>query len=1052
MPALLSDFPPLAEDPLRRAIDAAYHQDEAAAVAMLLEEVRLDPATRERITARARRLATKLRAETAAQGGVEAFMHAYSLSTQEGVMLMCLAEALLRIPDAPTQDRLIRDKLGDVDWQSRVAQSESFLVNASAFGLMLSGRLIAWDQPGENVTTRLKSLVARLGEPVLRQALRQAMRILGHQFVLGQTIDQAIERAKRMQEQGFLYSYDMLGEGAKTAADAARYFKAYAQALERIAGTAPAAELMRRPSLSIKLSALHPRYEHAKWRRLDAELLPPLVDLLLRARMLDVPVTIDAEESERLEPSLDLFERLAAHERLRGWNGVGLAVQAYQKRAVHVVAWLADLARRTGRCIPVRLVKGAYWDAEIKRAQQHGFADYPVFTRKVATDVSYIACAKHLLAAGEAFYPQFATHNAHTLATILELAGNRRDFEFQKLHGMGEVLYRELASAEDTGVPCRVYAPVGSHEELLPYLVRRLLENGANSSFVHQVVDPSTSIDELIADPAEKLRKVEPKPHPSIPRPPALFEPQRANSLGLDLSQPSVLADLAAALERAASQRYEARPGVKVDDAKLHRHAVRDPADRRRVVGEVAFADAATAERAVAVAYRAFAGWSRTPVEERAAILERAASALEREHAALTFLMVREAGKTIPDAIADWREAVDFLRYYASEARRLQAAPAALPGPTGEANWLHLHPRGVFVAISPWNFPAAIFTGQIAAALAVGNTVVAKPAEATSLTAQLVVRLLHEAGVPEEALVLVPGEGSVIGPVLVGDPRVAGVVFTGSTETAWGINRALAAKDYPIRPFIAETGGLNAVIVDNSALPEQVVTDVVESAFRSAGQRCSAARILCVQEEIAPRVIEMLTGAMAELEVGDPGLLTTDVGPVIGETAKAGLLRHAAAIAAHGRLLYHCPLDERHDHGSFVPPTAIEIDRISRLTRESFGPILHVVRFPGSAIDQVVDAVNATGYGLTFGVHSRIDETIERVTSRIRAGNVYVNRNIIGAVVGSQPFGGEGLSGTGFKAGGPHYLLRFVGERTLTVNTAAVGGNLALLGTLDDRA
>jgi RHH-type proline utilization regulon transcriptional repressor/proline dehydrogenase/delta 1-pyrroline-5-carboxylate dehydrogenase len=1045
--AFLADLPPRSDDPLRRAIDAAYHQDEAAAVEGVLAELRFDPATADRIQARARRLAHRLRSDAAGAVGVEAFMHAYSLDTHEGVMLMCLAEALLRVPDAETQEKLIRDKIGDVDWQRRVAQSDSFLINASAFGLMLSGRVMQWDRPAEDLPGRLRGLVGRLGEPVVREAMRQAMRIMGHQFVLGQTIDQAIDRAKRMRELGFRYSYDMLGEGAKTAEDAARYFKAYHAALERIGATAPKAGFFDRPSLSIKLSALHPRYEFAKWRRLQDELLPGLVGLLTAARRIGIAITVDAEETDRLEPSLDLFERLAAHPDLAGWNGLGLAVQAYQKRAVHVVPWLAELARRTSRQIPVRLVKGAYWDTEVKRAQQHGVADYPVFTRKVASDVSYLGCARRLLQGGDLFYPQFATHNAQTLAAVIELAGNRRGFEFQKLHGMGDALYRDLATVENAGIPCRVYAPVGSHKDLLPYLVRRLLENGANSSFVHQVIDPATSLEELIADPVERLAKLQPKPHPAIRRPPDLFMPGWKNALGIDLSSPEELAALEQCIAAAASRRFEAAPGI----GKAHRrHPVHNPADRREVVGEVAFADPAVADEAMAAAQAGFKRWSRLPAEERAAVLERAAGLMEEERAALLALCVKEAGKTVADSVADWREAIDFLRYYAHQARRLMAAPVLLPGPTGEENRLSLHPRGVFVAISPWNFPIAIFTGQIAAALAAGNAVVAKPAEATVLVAQVVIDLLHRAGVPEDALTHVPGEGGQVGAALVADPRTAGVVFTGSTATAWAIQRAMAAKDQAIRPFIAETGGLNAMVVDNTALPEQVVTDAIESAFRSAGQRCSALRVLFLQQEIAPKVIEMLTGAMAELQVGDPVRLETDVGPVIEESAKRELERHAEAIAVHGHLLYRCPLDERHTHGSFVAPTAIEIDRVSRLAVESFGPILHVVRYPGDRLDQVVDAVNATGYGLTFGIHSRIDDTIDRVVGRVQAGNVYVNRNIIGAVVGSQPFGGEGLSGTGFKAGGPNYLLRFATERTVTVNTAAVGGNLALLGNLRD--
>ncbi len=1047
---LLADLPEPSGDPLRARIDALGHEPEAAAVARLLEGLALEPELAARVQARARSLAQGLRAEAAGLGGVEAFLQAYSLDTEEGVMLMCLAEALLRIPDPPTQDLLIRDKLSDRDWQARVAGSESFLLNASAFGLMLSGRVIGWDRPGEEVASRLGRLVARLGEPVVREAMKQAMRVLGRQFVLGQTIEQAVERARAAAEEGFLYSFDMLGEAARTMADARRYHASYRAALEAVAASAPAAELTRRPSLSIKLSALHPRYEAAQWARLREELLPGLVELLSRARALAVPVTIDAEEAERLEPQLDLLEALAQDPALRGWSGLGLAVQAYQKRATAVLDWLADLARRTDRRIPVRLVKGAYWDAEIKRAQQQGLDEFPVWTRKVATDVSYLACARRLLDGGDLFWPQFATHNAHTLAWVLEVAGNRRAFELQKLHGMGDALYRRLAGGR-AGVATRVYAPVGAHADLLPYLVRRLLENGANSSFVHRVLDPATSLEDLVADPIARLRAVEPKPHPAILRPAELPGPGRRAARGLDLASPGTLRELRTAMEAAIGDRRAAGPSpILGPPESLERHAVRDPADRTRVLGQVAFADAATAERAVAVAAAGFAGWSRTPVEARAAALERAANRLEAALPELAALCVREAGKTIADALADVREGVDFLRYYALEARRLLGRPTLLPGPTGEHNRLELHPRGVFAAISPWNFPVAIFTGQVAAALAGGNAVIAKPAEQTCLAAAAVVGHLHAAGVPEAALLLLPGRGPVVGPVLVSDPRVAGVVFTGGTETARAIARAMAASPGPIRPLVAETGGLNAMVVDSSALLEQVTLDAIESAFRSAGQRCSALRVLCVQEEVADRLTELLAGAMAELSVGDPGLIATDLGPVIDEEAKAGLERHLAEISAQGRILARCPLGPAHARGSFVAPTLVAIDRIGRLTREPFGPILHLVRWRQGELDRLLEEIEATGYGLTFGLHSRIDETIERVTARIRCGNVYVNRNMIGAVVGTQPFGGEGLSGTGFKAGGPYYLLRFLTERTITVNTAAAGGNLQLLGALGD--
>ncbi|MGH6943443.1 MAG: bifunctional proline dehydrogenase/L-glutamate gamma-semialdehyde dehydrogenase PutA, partial [Geminicoccaceae bacterium] len=980
------------------------------------------------------------------QLGVEAFLHEYRLSTREGIMLMCLAEALLRIPDAETADRLIRDKLSFGDWARHLGRSESSFVNASTWGLMLTGRLVRVDlEPIGDPGTWFGRLAQRLGEPVVRQALLQAMRVLGRHFVLGQTIEQAIRRAREAERAGYRYSYDMLGEAARTEADALRYHAAYRDAIEAIAAAAKGKELMSRPGISIKLSALHPRYEIAKHRRLEDELLPRVLDLLGAAREGNIAVTIDAEEADRLEPSLDLFERLAGAPELAGWHGLGLALQAYQKRAIHVVAWLEEVARRQRRRIPVRLVKGAYWDSEIKRAQEQGVSSYPVFTRKLATDVSYLACARRLLAGGDAFYGQFATHNARSLASIVELAGGRRDLELQRLHGMGEALYEGLVGADGHAIPCRVYAPVGSHQDLLPYLVRRLLENGANTSFVNRILDESVPIETLVEDPALRLAGIDPKPHPRIPLPADLYGPARRNSCGVDLRDPKVLERLAAGLNRALPSDPEARPGIEGTAKNVRK--VFDPADRARLVGKVIEADDATVERAVERALGGFPGWDASPVEARAVCLERAADLYEEHAQELMALCVREGGKTLLDAVAEVREAVDFLRYYAAEARR-EVPPRVLPGPTGEDNRLTLRGRGAFVAISPWNFPLAIFTGQVAAALAVGNAVLAKPAPQTPLIAARAVALLHEAGVPEDVLILLPG-GPPVGARLVADPRIAGVAFTGSTATAWQINRALAAKDRPIAPLIAETGGQNALLVDSSALAEQVVADVLDSSFRSAGQRCSALRVLFLQDDIAPRTIEMLAGAMAELEVGDPGLLATDLGPIIDEAARERLSGHAERMMREGRLIQRVALDPELSRGCFFAPQAFEIDALERLPGEVFGPILHVIRFAGERLDEVVDAVNATGYGLTFGIHSRIDQTIDRVLARVRAGNVYVNRNIIGAVVGVQPFGGEGLSGTGPKAGGPHYVARFALERTVSVNTAAVGGNAGLL-SLDE--
>jgi RHH-type transcriptional regulator, proline utilization regulon repressor / proline dehydrogenase / delta 1-pyrroline-5-carboxylate dehydrogenase len=1044
----LEDRPPLSQDPYRVRIREAHRADEAACVAGLLERAALDDETKSRISARALELAARVRRAGGDQLGVEAFLHEYGLSTREGVMLMCLAEALLRIPDPETADLLIRDKLGLGDWSRHLGHSGSLLVNASTWGLMLTGRFMRIDlEPGDDPGAWLKALVHRLGEPVLRQALLQAMRVLGRHFVLGQTIEQAIRRARDAERKGYRYSYDMLGEAARTEADAMSYREAYADAIAAISEAARGEELMARPGVSIKLSALHPRYELAQHRRLGTELYPRALGLLERARAGNIAVTIDAEEADRLEPSLDLFERLAAAPELQGWDGLGLAVQAYQKRAIHVIAWLEALALRERRRIPVRLVKGAYWDSEIKRAQEQGLEDYPVFTRKLATDVSYLACAKRLLAGGEAFYPQLATHNAQTVASIVELAGNRRDFELQRLHGMGEALYEGLIGNGAGRVACRVYAPVGSHQDLLPYLVRRLLENGANTSFVNRILDERVPLEELIRDPVDLLADLKPKPHPRIPLPAGLYGPERRNSRGIDMRDPAVLDRLAEQLEAAFEPGFEARPGIEGGHAAVR--LATDPADRSSVVGSVIEAGADTVAAAVDRARRGFGAWERTPLAARADVLVRAADLYEANGAELLAWCVREGGKTLPDAVAEVREAVDFLRYYAKEARA-EAAALELPGPTGESNRLSLHGRGVFVAISPWNFPLAIFTGQVAAALAVGNAVLAKPAPQTPLIAAKAVALLHRAGVPADALILLPG-GPEVGARLVDHPGIAGVAFTGSTRTAWTINRALAAKDGPIVPLIAETGGQNAMIVDSSALVEQVVADALESSFRSAGQRCSALRILCVQDDIAPPVLEMLAGAMLELRLGDPGQLATDVGPVIDEAARQRLVDHAARMSRDARLIQRLPVPAALDRGCFFAPHAFEIDSIAQLEGEVFGPILHVVRFAGDRLEEVIDAVNDTGYGLTLGVHSRIDRTIDRVVQRARAGNVYVNRNIVGAVVGVQPFGGERLSGTGPKAGGPHYLPRFATERTVSVNTAAVGGNASLLSLEDDQ-
>jgi len=1045
----LGGLPP-PPDPLRAAITRHWLADEAERVRALLADARLAPADAAAVAATAADLVHRVRARARDQGVVESFMRQYDLGSEEGVLLMCVAEALLRIPDQDTADALIRDKLGEADWKRHVGQSESVLVNASTWGLMLTGRLVDLaDDTKRDVHGAFKRLVGRVGEPVIRLAVRQAMKIMGHQFVMGRTIGEALARARKGRNANYRYSFDMLGEAALTQRDADRYLEAYRAAIDAIGRDAGSpADAIVAPSISVKLSALHPRYEHAKRARVLAELAPRLLDLARRARAHGIGLTVDAEEADRLELSLDVIEAAWRDPSLAGWEGFGIVVQAYQKRAPFVIDWIVGLARDGGRRIPVRLVKGAYWDAEVKRAQVEGYPGYPVFTRKPNTDVSYLANARRLLDAGAAVYPMFATHNAQTIAAVHRLAAGR-PFEFQKLHGMGVDLYDEVIPADRLGVPCRVYAPVGSHEDLLPYLVRRLLENGANSSFVNRITDEDVAVEDLVRDPVEVVAAFDSIPHPRIPLPADLYRSQghdRTNSMGINLANDDDLRSLAAAIA-AEPMHWEAAPLVPGAGSAADWVEATDPADRRRVVGRWQPADAATVEHALANAVRAQPAWDATPAASRAAILEHAADVMERQMPRFIAMCTREAGKTIVDGVAEVREAVDFLRYYAGEARR-QFGPRALPGPTGESNTLQLEGRGVFVCISPWNFPLAIFCGQVAAALAAGNSVIAKPAEQTGLVAHAAVKLLHEAGIPPAVLQLVPGDGTTVGAALTADPRVAGVAFTGSTATARAINRALAGREAPIGVLIAETGGQNALIADSSALPEQLVKDAIGSAFTSAGQRCSAARVLFVQEDIADKVIGMLAGAMAELVVGDPGDLATDVGPVIDADA-LGLLEEHAREMAGCRLIAQAPLPEAAAHGSFFAPRAWEIDAIGRLERENFGPALHVVRWSASQLDQVVDAINATGFGLTLGIHSRIDETVERIVQRARVGNIYVNRNQIGAVVGVQPFGGQGLSGTGPKAGGPHYLPRFATEKTVTINTTAAGGNASLL-TLGD--
>jgi RHH-type proline utilization regulon transcriptional repressor/proline dehydrogenase/delta 1-pyrroline-5-carboxylate dehydrogenase len=1039
----------------RSALRHAFRMEEEACVAERLRQA----APSSEVHAEAATLAAKLiegaRARKAA--GLDAFLQSYGLATEEGIALMCLAEALLRVPDTETVDALIHDKLAGIDWGEHLGESSSTFVNAATFSLMLTGEVLRGSERHDTgFASALRRATARLGEPVIRQATLQAMRILGGQFVFGRTMDEALKRAAPERKRGLSHSFDMLGEAAMTFADAERYRASYAAAIKRLAKEAKGG-VKASPGISVKLSALYPRYDFYHADAAKAALMPMVRELALAASRADIHFTIDAEEAERLELSLDIIEALAADDALfaNGWQGFGLALQAYQKRAVPLVDWVVALARRHNRRLMVRLVKGAYWDSEIKLSQVGGYSDYPVFTRKVATDVSYLACAAKLLNAEDAIYPAFATHNAYTIGAIKALAGHSassseaigqqrvREYEFQRLHGMGEDVYEVLAEQEgDHPTRVRIYAPVGGHKDLLAYLVRRLLENGANSSFVNRMADAEVPVAELTTDPVKDLAALEPRRNPAIPLPANIF-PDRQNSHGVDLADPLVREPLLAELEALRDREWAAAPTV-LAGTSGDEHEVRSPQDNGEVVGQVLYASAGDIDLAFSRAIAAQSGWDALGGVARAALLDRAADLYEAHTAEFISLCQREAGKTLLDAVLEVREAVDFLHYYAAEARRLFAGPHPMPGPTGEENTLHLHGRGVFATISPWNFPLAIFTGMTVAALAAGNSVLAKPAEQTPLIAALAIRLCHEAGIPNDVLQLVPGDGKV-GAAITSDLRLSGVAFTGSTDTAHAINRALAARAGPIATLIAETGGQNALIVDSSALPEQVTRDVMASAFQSAGQRCSALRVVYLQEDIAGATLAMIRGGFEALVIGDPDRLETDVGPVIDAEARAALDKHVAAMKKAGCPLWRRELPKGAKGGTFVAPMIIEIGSIHELTQENFGPVLHVVRWQAGNLAGVIDEINSTGFGLTLGLHSRIDSVRRFVEARAKVGNLYVNRNQIGAVVGSQPFGGEGLSGTGPKAGGPHYLPRFAVERVVTVDTTAAGGNASLL-------
>lgn len=1038
---------------LRAAITAAYRRPEPQVVSQLLPHAHL-PAEASKLTQyMAYRLAQNLREKKSANNRaalVQSLLQEFSLSSQEGVALMCLAEALLRIPDSATRNALIRDKIGQGHWQAHLGNSPSVFVNAAAWGLMITGKMVGTPSQA-SLSDSLKRMIGKSGAPLVRKAVDMAMRLMGEQFVLGQTISEALENAQSLEGQGFRYSYDMLGEAALTDEDALAYCASYEQAIHAIGKAAKGRGIYEGPGISIKLSALHPRYSRAQYERVMDELYPRLLSLTLLAKEYDIGINIDAEEADRLEISLDLLERLCLEPALQNWNGIGFVIQAYQKRCPQVIEFLIDLAKRSAHRLMIRLVKGAYWDSEIKRAQVDGQEGYPVYTRKVYTDVAYLACARQLLAAPEWIYPQFATHNAHTLSAIYHLAGGAQQYhlgqyEFQCLHGMGEALYGQVVGPAHEGKlnrPCRVYAPVGSHETLLAYLVRRLLENGANTSFVHRIADASISLDALVEDPATVVQEMAAKegqvglPHPGIALPRDLYANGRINSKGLDLSDEQQLASLSNVLLGSAQHPWQAEPLLQYSQASSQplaaSIAVVNPSQTGDQVGQVRHASLEEVGQAVQAAQASAAAWAAVAASERAVILERAAQLMENQCEMLMGLLVREAGKTYSNAVAEVREAVDFLRYYAAQVRELFSQDTH-------------RPLGVVVCISPWNFPLAIFTGQVAAALAAGNSVLVKPAEQTPLIAAQAVRLLHQAGVPVGALQFLPGDGPQVGAALVADERVNAVMFTGSTQVAQLLNRTLATRlneQGKPRVLVAETGGLNAMIVDSSALTEQVVSDVLASAFDSAGQRCSALRILCIQEDVAQQTLTMLQGAMEQLRMGNPERLSTDVGPVIDSEAKAGIEQHIQSMREKGKKVFQAALAHDEDmqdwaQGTFVQPTLIELDSVAELTHEIFGPVLHVVRFKGNELPALVEQINSLGYGLTLGVHTRIDETIAQVQAKAKVGNLYVNRNMVGAVVGVQPFGGEGLSGTGPKAGGPFYLLRLLTARPVQTLKAAL--------------
>lgn len=1016
-----------------------------------------------KIRQKAKELVEGVRRQKVKSLSIENFLQTYDLGSREGIALLCLAEAYLRVPDETNQTALIKDKIGSVDWSDHYCRANSLMVNLATFGLSATESLLTWEG-GTGIKGTLSSLSQKLTQPMIRQAIFEAMKLMGHQFVLGESIEEALKKAQRAEKKGYLHSYDMLGEGAKTKEDADRYIASYHHALQMIgaSGEFDHTPVEQNPSLSVKLTAIHPRYELSQKNRVFNELYPCIYNLCLEAKKLNVGLTIDAEESERLEISLEILAKLCEEKELLGWNGLGLAVQAYQKRAPAVIDWVTDLSKLHQRRFCVRLVKGAYWDTEIKRAQETGVTDYPVFTRKDHTDLNYIYCAKKMLLNPTGIYAQFATHNAYTVASILEIVSslenatsNKICFEFQRLHGMGEQLYQQILAKNPSKIPCRIYAPVGKHQDLLAYLVRRLLENGANSSFVNKIYDSKVPVESLLENPLEKAQRRsqlnQPHHNPVIARPCDILLPQRSLAKGLDLSDQNILATIQKSLETFENQlplhlSPSSNPSESPETQQESLHLY-DPADPSRLVSTCHLWTEKEIQHALDNAEAAFNAWSLQPVESRARCLEKWADLLEQEMLTLIGYLVYEGGKVYADAVSEVREAVDFCRYYAQQARQLQSSSQPLPGPTGELNELSLHGRGLFACISPWNFPLAIFTGQIAAALVSGNCVLAKPAQQVPAIATYAVHLAHQAGIPKDVLHLILAKGSLISQTLLSDNRLTGVAFTGSTAVARTIAMTLAQRTGPLASLIAETGGINAMIVDSSALPEQAVRDILISAFQSAGQRCSALRLLYVQEDIADGFLTMLKGAMPELRLGHPSHYATDIGPVIDRNAQKDLLNYGKGLQNKAKLLFgnSMDLDSRDLNGNFVSPQAWILTSADDLEEEVFGPILHIVTYKGDQLPNVVQQINKKGYGLTLGLHSRLDETINYVRKHAHVGNMYVNRSMIGAVVGMQPFGGEGLSGTGPKAGGPHYLLRFMVERTFTRDTTAAGGNASLL-------